>query len=84
MFVVIDLSQELGRRQQQHTIRSPTTTRTMKVIVASLISLLFWATASAQDEPTFDFPKLTSANFDAMTEGKTVLLMCYAPWVRGV
>jgi hypothetical protein len=55
----------------------------MKVIVASVISLLFWATASAQDEPTFDFPKLTSANFDAMTDGKTVLLMCYAPWVRG-
>jgi hypothetical protein len=56
----------------------------MKVIVASVISLLFCATASAQDEPTFDFPKLTSANFDAMTDGKTVLLMCYAPWVRGV
>jgi hypothetical protein len=55
----------------------------MNVIIASVLSLLILATASAQDEPTFNFPKLTSATFDAMTEGKTVLLMCYAPWVRG-
>jgi len=41
--------------------------------------LAFAASASA-----FDVPSLTPENYDEMTDGKTVFLKFFAPWVRNI
>jgi hypothetical protein len=41
-----------------------------------LFLLAFLATAHG-----YDVPELTMENFDEMTDGKTVFLFFYAPWV---
>jgi hypothetical protein len=49
----------------------------MKTISAALAFLLV-ASANAD----FEVPSLTPDNYDAMTNGKTVFLKFFAPWVR--
>lgn len=55
----------------------------MNSLLASLLALTVALVSADEEQQGFNFPKLTAANFDEMTEGKSVFLMCYAPWVRG-
>jgi hypothetical protein len=74
------------RRHTVHTTRlsllfhfsiTPVIDSTMKFSAAVLLSAL--ATAAA-----YDVPSLTPENYDELTDGKTVFLKFFAPWVRQI
>jgi hypothetical protein len=43
--------------------------------------VLFFLLAFLATAHSYDVPELTMENFDEMTDGKTVFLFFYAPWV---
>ena len=54
----------------------------MKMNSNTLLLALLWAGTAAAS--SFEVPSLTPDNFDEMTEGKTVFLKFFAPWVSVV
>jgi hypothetical protein len=54
--------------------------RTMMVFVRSILDLLVFATLASL--ASCEVVDLTVANYDTKTEGKTVFIKLYPPWVR--
>jgi hypothetical protein len=52
------------------------TISTMRFVTLAVASLV------ASTVGAFDVPSLTPDNYDSLTEGKTVFLKFFAPWVR--
>jgi hypothetical protein len=59
----------------QQKDQDPPPCTTMRFSVAAVLSLVAVASAA-------DVPSLTPANYDALTDGKTVFIKFFAPWVR--
>ena len=71
---IVDSHKSAFLEQTQNDDQTYPTT-TMKFAAAFLLSSL--AAVSA-----YDVPSLTPANYDDMTDGKTVFIKFFAPWVR--